>query len=126
MVADKMLAAGALRNRFRAIDVLRGLTVALLIVVNMQIGPGRSYPPLLHAPWNGLPPTDQVFPTFLFVVGAALSFTLGKYAALGNAAVLRKLATRSALIFLFGYLLYWFPFLIPVSETRVLGVLQRI
>jgi predicted acyltransferase len=115
-----------LEHRFRAIDVLRGLTLALMIVVNMQIGPGRSYVPLLHAPWNGLTPTDVVFPTFMFVVGAALSFTLGKYATLGNPAVLRKVATRSALIFLCGYLLYWFPFLIPISETRVLGVLQRI
>jgi predicted acyltransferase len=126
-----------LANRFRAIDVLRGLTVALMIVVNMQIGPGRSYVPLLHSPWNGLTPTDVVFPTFLFVVGAALSFTLGKYAALGDAAFLRKVATRSALIFLCGFLLYWFPFFTvdstghivgfaPLSQTRIFGVLQRI
>jgi predicted acyltransferase len=125
-----------LANRFRAIDVLRGLTVALMIVVNMQIGPGRSYVPLLHAPWNGLTPTDVVFPTFLFVVGAALSFTLGKYAALGDAAFLRKVATRTALIFLCGFLLYWFPFFkadttghfgfAPLSQSRIFGVLQRI
>jgi len=139
MVSEKPLAGGSkapLTHRFRAIDVLRGLTAALMIVVNMQIGPGKSYPPLLHAAWNGLTPTDLVFPTFLFVVGAALSFTLGKYAALGNAALIRKIATRSALIFLCGYLLYWFPFFdvdatghvsfAPISETRVLGVLQRI
>ena len=136
MVADKIQAAGALRNRFRAIDVLRGLTVALMIVVNMQIGPVRSYPPLLHATKNKQTPTDLVFPTFLFVVGAALSFTLGKYAALGNAAVIRKIGTRTALIFLCGYLLYWFPFfsvdatghvsLDPISQTRIPGVLQRI
>ncbi len=123
-------------QRFRAIDVLRGLTVALMIVVNMQIGPGKSYAPLLHAAWNGLTPTDVVFPTFMFVVGTALSFTLGKYAALGEAAVLRKIATRTALIFLCGYLLYWFPFLTvdtnghvilaPLGHTRILGVLQRI
>ena len=107
-----------LANRFRAIDVLRGLTVALMIVVNMQIGPGRSYVPLLHSPWNGLTPTDVVFPTFLFVVGAALSFTLGKYAALGDAAFLRKVATRTALIFLCGFLLYWFPFFTIDSAGR--------
>src|ERR1700761_269882 len=107
-----------------------------MIVVNMQIGPGHSYVPLLHSPWNGLTPTDVVFPTFMFVVGAALSFTLGKYATLGNAAVLRKVGTRTALIFLCGFLLYWFPFFAvdasghwsiqPISETRIMGVLERI
>ncbi len=123
-------------QRFAAMDVLRGLTIALMIVVNMQVGPGKSYAPLLHAAWNGLTPTDVVFPTFMFVVGTALSFTLDKYAALGEAAVLRKIATRTALIFLAGYLLYWFPFftcdtngnivLAPLGHTRILGVLQRI
>src|SRR5579862_7340004 len=127
---------GNMAVRVRAIDVLRGLTVALMIVVNMQVGPGKSYPPLLHAAWNGLTPTDLVFPTFMFVVGTTLSFTLEKYERLGDAAVLRKLATRTALIFLCGYLLYWFPFftfdatghivLAPISHTRILGVLQRI
>jgi predicted acyltransferase len=69
-------------------------------------------------------------------VTTALSFTLEKYAALGEAAVLRKIATRTALIFLCGYLLYWFPFfavdttghlmLAPIGHTRIFGVLQRI
>jgi predicted acyltransferase len=123
-------------HRVGAIDVMRGMTLALMIVVNMQIGPGSSYAPLLHAAWNGLTPTDVVFPTFMFVVGTALSFTLEKYAALGNAALLRKIATRTGLIFLCGYLLYWFPFfavdaaghvaLAPIGHTRILGVLQRI
>src|SRR4029077_9763147 len=123
-------------NRFRALDVLRGLTLALMIVVNMQMGEGRSYAPLLHAAWDGLTLTDLVFPTFLFVVGTTLSFTLEKYESLGDAAVLRKIATRTALIFLCGYLLYWFPFFTvdgaghvvpaPISHTRILGVLQRI
>src|SRR5579862_3542479 len=127
---------GNMAVRVRAIDVLRGLTVALMIVVNMQVGPGKSYPPLLHAAWNGLTPTDLVFPTFMFVVGTALSFTLERYAALGEAAVLRKIATRTVLIFLCGFLLYWFPFfefdasghliLAPPGHTRILGVLQRI
>src|SRR5207302_7408100 len=53
-------------NRFRALDVLRGLTLALMIVVNMQIGDGKSYAPLLHAGWDGLTLTDLVFPTFMF------------------------------------------------------------
>ncbi|MBS0416852.1 MAG: DUF1624 domain-containing protein [Proteobacteria bacterium] len=123
-------------QRFRAIDVLRGLTLALMIVVNMQIGPGKSYTPLLHSAWNGLTPTDVVFPTFMFLVGAALGLTLEKYAAADNTVVIRKIATRTALIFLCGYVLYWFPFFTtdtngqlmfaPLSHTRILGVLQRI
>ena len=123
-------------NRFRALDVLRGLTLALMIVVNMQIGDGKSYGPLLHAKWDGLTLTDLVFPTFMFVVGTTLTFTLEKYEPLGEAAVLRKIAMRTALIFLCGYLLYWFPFftvdavghigVAPIADTRILGVLQRI
>jgi predicted acyltransferase len=122
--------------RSRSLDVLRGLTLALMIIVNMSISEDKSYAPLLHAVWHGLTLTDLVFPTFLFVVGTALSFTLEQYQRLGDAAVLQKIFRRSALIFLCGYLLYWFPFfdidkaggwsLLPLAKTRILGVLQRI
>ena len=115
---------------------MRGMTLALMIVVNMSLSEQAAYAPLLHAVWHGLTLTDVVFPTFLFVVGAALSYTLPRTQALGQGAVLRKVATRTALIFLCGYLLYWFPFfefnaagglsLRPLSGTRILGVLQRI
>jgi predicted acyltransferase len=123
------------RSRSQAIDVMRGITLALMIVVNMSMD-GISYGPLQHAAWHGLTPTDLVFPSFLFIVGAALSYTLGKHQQAGDAALLRKVASRSGLIFLCGYLLYWFPFLafdasghltlLPVSHTRIFGVLQRI
>ncbi len=125
-----------LPQRSQAIDVLRGLTLALMIIVNMSISEEKSYGPLLHASWHGLTLTDVVFPTFLFVVGTALSFTLEKYQSLGNPALLGKVLVRTALIFLCGYLLYWFPFfeidkaghlaLLPIANTRILGVLQRI
>jgi predicted acyltransferase len=122
--------------RSLAIDVLRGLTVALMIVVNNSVDDNVVYSQLAHAKWLGLTLTDLVFPTFLFVVGTALSLNLEKYEQLGDAAVLRKILTRTALIFLCGYLLYWFPFLhfdsaghvslLPIAETRIFGVLQRI
>ena len=125
-----------LAHRFQAIDVMRGMTVALMIIVNMSMGPANSYGPLLHAEWHGLTLTDLVFPTFMFVVGASLSFTLETYAAAGDAALLKKVLTRAALIFLIGYLLYWFPFFeldaaghwsaAPIGNTRIFGVLQRI
>jgi predicted acyltransferase len=135
-IERKRAAMTEMGKRFPAIDVMRGLTLALMIVVNLQIGPGKSYTQLLHAPWNGLTLTDLVFPTFMFVVGTSLSFTLDKYELIGDAAALRKVLTRTAWIFLCGYLLYWFPFFnvdttghvlsAPISHTRILGVLERI
>src|SRR5689334_4279551 len=65
------------RPRSLAIDVMRGMTLALMIVVNMSVD--ASYAPLQHAKWNGLTPTDVVFPTFLFVAGASMSFALEGY-----------------------------------------------
>jgi len=106
-----------------------------MIIVNTP-GSEVSYAPLRHAHWHGCTPTDLVFPSFLFAVGNAMSFAMKKYEALGDAAVLRKIFKRTVLIFLLGYLLYWFPFfqvmpdgklgLKPISHTRILGVLQRI
>jgi predicted acyltransferase len=112
--------------RYLSLDVLRGLTVALMIVVNTPGDWGHVYGPLLHAEWNGFTPTDLVFPTFLFVLGNALAFALPKYAQMGDRAVLAKIGKRAAIIFLLGFLLFWFPFTGPLSEARIPGVLQRI
>ncbi|CDG84765.1 acyltransferase family protein [Janthinobacterium agaricidamnosum] len=123
-------------QRYLALDVLRGLILALMIVVNTPGDWGTVYAPLLHAEWHGFTLTDLVFPSFLFVVGNAMSFALGKYETMGDRAVLHKLLTRSLLMFLLGFLLYWFPFFkadaagnfafAPLSHTRIPGVLQRI
>jgi len=122
--------------RFLSLDVFRGMTICLMIIVNSPGGGATPFAPLLHAHWHGFTPTDLVFPSFLFAVGNAMSFSLRKYVALGNAAVLTKIFKRTALIFLLGYLMYWFPFFqidgaghitgSPISETRIFGVLQRI
>jgi predicted acyltransferase len=118
-------------TRNLALDVMRGLTLALMIVVNTP-GGTSSYDPLEHALWHGFTVTDLVFPSFLFVVGAALCLSMQKFAARSDAYFLSTVVRRGALIFLCGYLLYWFPFvtpdwtLAPFSGTRVMGVLQRI
>ena len=129
-------AAPALPARFLALDVMRGLTLALMIVVNMSIDENTAYATLHHAAWHGLTLTDLVFPAFLFAVGASMAFTLDRHAARGDAAFYAKVARRTALIFLCGFLLYWFPFfrldaagaleLRPLAEARIPGVLQRI
>ena len=64
--------------RYPSLDVLRGLTVALMIIVNSP-GNNAGYAQLEHASWNGFTLTDLVFPTFLFVVGNAMSFAIKKY-----------------------------------------------
>src|SRR5262245_21750122 len=98
-----------LSTRFEALDVLRGMTICFMIIVN-DPGGSPTFWPLDHAKWFGFTPTDLVFPTFLFVVGNAMSFSQKKYEMLGTSAFFFKLFKRSFLIFLIGFLIYWFPF----------------
>lgn len=120
-----------LKNRYLSLDVFRGMDVALMIIVNSPGNEVTSYGPLKHAAWNGFTLTDLVFPTFLFVVGNAMSFSMKKYETVGEAVFFKKVFKRFAIIFLLGFLMYWFPFfedghLKPIAETRIFGVLQRI
>jgi predicted acyltransferase len=123
------------KPRFLSLDVFRGATVCLMIIVNTSTGTGTDpFPWLVHARWIGFTAADWVFPTFLFVVGNSMSF--GDAKAGGEAQFLGKVAKRTAILFLLGFLLYWYPFFrlgadgswaaIPLGETRVTGVLQRI
>lgn len=123
-------------DRNIATDVLRGLTIALMIVVNTPGNFATTYAPLLHAHWNGFTLTDWVFPTFLFVTGISMSFSFTNLESKGGHVRFRKILTRFLLIFLIGYFLFWFPFMKYNAEgvlvakqletTRIFGVLQRI
>ena len=123
-------------QRLLALDVLRGMTVCFMIIVNTPGNGATSYAALQHAHWNGFTPTDFVFPTFMFVVGNALSFVQQKWKGLSEEQIFWKIFKRAFIIFLLGYLMYWFPFVHwnaqgsleanPFSHTRVMGVLQRI
>jgi predicted acyltransferase len=122
--------------RFGALDVFRGMTILFMIIVNSPGNGSFVYGPLQHAAWHGFTPTDLVFPSFLFAVGTAMSFSMKKWEGLDGRAVGTKILKRTALLFLFGYLMYWYPFFrmdlnwntssFPISETRIFGVLQRI
>ena len=130
-----------MNKRYVSLDVLRGLTITLMCIVNNPGTWGKIFPPLRHAGWEGCTPTDLVFPFFVFCAGCAMAFSLRKYEDAGAKAYLHVLK-RGALIFLAGVLLALYPFF-PVSphdETasfwqnfgwwlghkRVFGVLQRI
>lgn len=124
-----------LQARNLALDVFRGMTICFMIIVNSPGSWDIAYGPLLHAPWHGFTPTDLVFPSFLFAVGNAMAFVMHKFENQPNSVFWRKTLKRTFLIFLIGFLMYWFPFvhetengwaMKPFSHTRVLGVLQRI
>lgn len=125
-----------MNQRYYSLDVFRGATVALMILVNNPGSWSHIYDPLEHAAWHGCTPTDLVFPFFLFAVGNAMAFVMPRLQAGGDAVFWKKVLTRTALIFLIGVFLNWFPFVRYDSngalvarkwETlRIMGVLQRI
>ncbi len=118
--------------RSLALDALRGGAVALMILVNNPGSWQHLFPPLAHADWHGLTPTDLVFPFFLFAVGASMAYTLPS---MGDD-FWPKVLRRTALIFALGLLLNAAPFVRwsesselawrDWSRLRVMGVLQRI
>jgi len=132
------------KQRYYSLDVFRGATVALMILVNNPGSWSHIYSPLEHAPWHGLTPTDLVFPFFLFAVGNALAFVMPRLEAAGPAVFWRKVLTRTILIFAIGLFLNWWPFARwqagqlhfsgwtwitgegTRSGVRIFGVLQRI
>src|SRR3954452_5161030 len=123
-------------QRFLSLDVFRGMTICFMIIVNTPGSGAMAFAPLEHAGWHGFTPTDLVFPSFLFAVGNAMSFSLGRYREISDAVFVKKVLKRTILIFLLGYLMYWFPFFrvsdaghivgAPTGNTRIMGVLQRI
>ncbi len=108
--------------------MFRGLTVALMILVNSPGSWAHIHPPLRHAEWHGLTPTDLVFPFFLFIVGVAISLSFARRLDEGatRGDLVRKIISRSVIIFAVGLFLNGFPFNIPLNELRIPGVLQRI
>lgn len=125
-----------MKERFYSLDVFRGATVALMILVNNPGSWSHIYAPLEHAAWHGCTPTDLVFPFFLFAVGNALAFVMPKMEEKGTGYFLKKVCKRSLLIFIIGLALNWFPFIKydadgsivakGFDQLRIMGVLQRI
>ena len=116
-----------LKDRLISIDVFRGMTIAVMIIVNSPGSWAHVYPFLLHAHWHGLQLADLVFPFFLFAIGLSMSVSLAKSDTSSISSRFWKLLKRSLLIFLVGFLLNWFPFFNKnLFEVRVFGVLQRI
>jgi predicted acyltransferase len=105
-------------NRLISLDVFRGMTIAGMVLVNNPGTWSAIYPPLKHAEWHGITPTDYVFPFFLFIVGVAIPLALGRRleAAASNDGgglptdIYWKIVKRAILIFFLGLFLAAFPF----------------
>lgn len=114
------------KQRFQALDVMRGLTLALMILVNTPGSWSFVYGPLLHADWHGATATDFVFPFFMFIVGSSMYFAMRGLRQLAPAAQVQKILRRVVLLFVIGVLLSAYPFTNNIENWRVMGVLQRI
>ena len=118
-------------ERLLSLDILRGITIVGMILVNNPGTWESIYAPLRHAEWNGLTPTDLVFPFFMFIMGVSMSFALSRFDHHFSRGFIIKLVRRTVILFLLGLFLSWFSLVCtgveqPFSHIRILGVLQRL
>jgi predicted acyltransferase len=107
------------QNRLVSLDVFRGMTIAGMVLVNNPGSWSHIYSPLEHAEWNGLTPTDYIFPFFLFIVGVAIPIALGKRVETGvTRSVYTKIVTRAIVIYALGLAISVVPF-IDFARTDV-------
>jgi predicted acyltransferase len=114
-------------GRLLSVDVLRGLTIAFMILVNNNGNEAAAYWPLKHAAWNGFTPTDLVFPTFLFLVGITTVFSTASRLAKGDTKqdLFLHVLRRSIVLYLLGLVVNSFPYF-HLHTMRFYGVLPRI
>lgn len=127
-------------KRLLALDIMRGITIAGMLLVNNPGSWGSIYAPLRHAEWHGLTPTDLVFPFFMFIMGVSTWFSLKKYNFEFSAASLWKVLRRTVVIFAIGLGIAWlakvlygihgdrpmWEVMTDFSHIRVLGVMPRL
>jgi predicted acyltransferase len=116
-----------MKSRYLSLDILRGITLAGMILVNTSGNGTFTYGPLKHAKWHGFTPTDLVFPTFLFMVGVAMRFSFKSFNYTLTPTLRTKIIKRTILLFLINYLIFYFPFTdFTFEKMRFLNVLPRI
>jgi predicted acyltransferase len=127
MTAAPVRGAISTKDRLVSLDAFRGVVMALMIMVNNNGSERDAYAQLRHSAWNGWTLTDTVFPSFVWIVGVAITLSLGKRLAAGvpRWRLLMIALRRAAILFTLGMAVYAFPHF-SLSTQRILGVLQRI
>lgn len=117
-----------MQNRILSVDIFRGATILLMVLVNTPGTWNNVYAPFLHADWHGYTPTDLVFPFFLFIVGTSIVFSYHNKQV--NSGTYKKIAVRTlkliGLGLFLGAFIIKFPFFKAWENIRFPGVLQRI
>lgn len=117
-----------IKDRIVSIDIFRGATILLMVLVNTPGTWSNVYGPFLHADWHGYTPTDLVFPFFLFIVGTSITFSYNGRNV--DATVYKKIGIRTLKLIALGIFLGAFiihtPFIKNFEVIRFPGVLQRI
>jgi predicted acyltransferase len=117
-----------MKERVISVDIFRGLTIILMILVNTPGTWSHVYAPFLHADWHGYTPTDLVFPFFLFIVGTSIVFAYRNKKT--NKSTYKKISIRTLKLIGLGLFLgaftIYFPFIKDFADIRFPGVLQRI
>lgn len=119
------------KDRLLSLDVLRGITIAGMILVNNAGACGFGYSPLSHVKWDGFNPADLVFPMFMFVMGVSIYISLKKNNFDWHYSLF-KVLKRTFLIILCGLALKWVlnsmdsGNWLDFSHMRFMGVLQRL
>ncbi|MBR5102794.1 MAG: DUF5009 domain-containing protein, partial [Muribaculaceae bacterium] len=126
-------------KRLLALDILRGITIAGMLLVNNPGTWSNIYTPLEHAEWIGLTPTDLVFPFFVFVMGVSMYFSLKKFNFKMSGSLMFKICKRTLILFLIGWAVSWFSVWLrgllnpeidfvdrAIYHLRILGVFQRL
>jgi len=111
-------------DRIISVDILRGMTILLMIIVNNPGNWGAVYTPLLHAEWNGCTPTDLVFPTFIFVLGIAIPLAMPKKT--WNQETFIKIITRTLRIISLGLFLNFFSKIFLFSDNQIVLLFVRL
>ena len=117
-------------SRLLSLDILRGITISAMIIVNNPGSWSHMYYPLDHAEWNGVTPTDFIFPFFMFIMGVSMCFSLKKYDFKLSSTSFLKVLKRGVGIYLVGILIILFAQLcrgnIHFDGMRLTGVLARL
>ena len=119
------------RQRLLSLDILRGITIAAMIIVNNPGSWSNMYEPLDHAEWSGVTPTDFIFPFFMFIMGVSMCFSLKKYDYKLTSQSFAKVCRRGIGIYLVGIAIGLFSQLarngaIDITHLRLTGVLARL